>query len=310
MLAGLSFFICFFEGRSLAEKELIQKRLRHDGLARSYHLYIPDSYNGLSPVPLVFVLHGGGGNGENASRMSHMNDQAEKRGFIAVYPNGTGGKFLRGRLLTWNAWNCCGQARSRQVRDVDFFKTLIQALKEDYVVDNRRIYATGFSNGAMMVHRLAVELPDLFAAIAPVAGALNGETLSDLSSPVAVMMFHGKQDQHVLYEGGAPKIRADRSDRTDKPVSYAVDYWVNQNRCSPDARVEKTGAVTREFYGGCDGGAEVILYTLENQGHAWPGGRSGLRFGNVDPPSPEISATVEIVKFFLRHQKPAHDNLR
>jgi len=80
-----------------------------------------------------------------------MNRLADREGFVAVYPAGTG--VFRARLLTWNAGGCCGYARERGVDDVGFVVNLLEAIAERAPVDATRVYATGLSNGAMMAYR-------------------------------------------------------------------------------------------------------------------------------------------------------------
>lgn len=139
-------------------------------------------------LPLVLVLHGGGGNAAYAERMTGFTDKARKEGFIVVYPEGTGRQ--EGQLLTWNAGHCCGYAMANRVNDVAFIDALIEKLIEDYVVDPRRIYATGMSNGGMMTHRLGIELSNRFAAIAPVVATLFGDERRP-EHPVSAIMFNG-----------------------------------------------------------------------------------------------------------------------
>jgi polyhydroxybutyrate depolymerase len=148
-----------------------QFSLRHDGRVRTYLVHLPASYSKDKTWPLVLVLHGGGGNGEQVAKMTGFSRKADQEGFIAVYPNGTG--LWQNRFLTWNAGNCCAYAYENRIDDVGFIRALIGQLRKDYAVDDRRIYAAGISNGGMMSYRLACGLSDLIAAIGPVAGAQN-----------------------------------------------------------------------------------------------------------------------------------------
>lgn len=264
---------------------------------RTYRLHLPQGAAPRAPAALVLVLHGGGGNADNAARMSGMDAKSDREGFIAVYPNGTGRRFL-----TWNAWRCCGPALDQNVDDVGFVRALVEALAREYPVDRRRIYATGLSNGAMMTYRLACEAADLFAAVAPVAGALNADDCRPVA-PVSLIVFHGTADGHVRFEGGKPRTAFDRHPREDKPVSFAVEFWRRHNGCSAEPARERTGHVMHDTYA-CPRGVAVELYAIEGQGHAWPGGQKGLRYGNVDPPSTELSATDAMWNFFARHPKP------
>ena len=269
------------------------------GLKRTYFVHEPAIRKPGQPLALVVVFHGGGGNARNAARMSGMNARADREGFLVAYPDGTGP--IAGALLTWNAWICCGYALDNHVDDAGFVRALVDALAHDYPVDRKRIYATGLSNGGMMTYRVGCDLADVFAAIAPVAGALNTDECRP-AAPVSVIIFHGTADQHVRFDGGAPTRAVDvRHPRVDKPVSFAVDFWKRNNHCDASATTETRGHVQHTSYA-C-GGAAVELYAIEGQGHAWPGGEKGIRAGNVDAPTTEISASDLMWDFFARHPK-------
>jgi len=266
------------------------------GRERSYLIHLPSAL-GNAPLPLVFVLHGGGGNAEGAAKMSGMSPLADKENFIVVYPDGTGR--LEDRVLTWNAGNCCGYALDNQVDDVGFIRALIEELRAVYPIDAQRVYATGISNGGMMAYRLACELSDQFAAIAPVAGALNADCRP--AQPVSAVSFHGTADRSVLYDGGAPKQQLDSHPRTDNSVAYAISFWVRQDGCATTPRRVEHGNTVQDEYGDCVNGTGVALYAIKGGGHAWPGGdRLSLL---LDQPTQEISATDVMWEFFTRHPK-------
>ncbi len=143
------------------------------GLERSYIVHVPKSYDGAKACPVVLVYHGGGSNAEQMVRFCGLNDKADEAGFIAVYPDGTG---LIHRLLTFNGGNCCGYAMRRKIDDVAFTKAVLDDLAKVVRVDEKRIFATGMSNGAIMAYLLAAELSDRIAAIAPVAGPMGTAT--------------------------------------------------------------------------------------------------------------------------------------
>ena len=278
-----------------------ERTLRLGGIKRSYELHLPNGRAPSQPAALVLVFHGGGGNAANAARTSAMDAKADREGFIAVFPNGSG--LLPGaRLgLTWNAWWCCGAAIQNQADDVAFVRALVDAVAREYPVDRKRIYATGLSNGGMLAYRLGCEAGDLFAAIAPVAGALNSEECGE-GPKVSVIAFHGMADKHVLFEGGPPLSQYDRYARRDKSVQFAVDVWTRRNACEGEPALERKGSIVHASYR-CAEGTAVELYAIEGGGHSWPGGKKGLRFGNLDPPTTEISATDLMWEFFKAHPK-------
>ena len=275
-----------------------ERSLMIDGRNRSYTVHLPSGYTGEHPLPLVVVLHGGGGNAQNAIQMTGMSAKADKEGFIVVYPNGTGR--LKDRLLTWNAGFCCGYALDQQVDDVGFIRTLIENLQQQYDIDSKKVYATGISNGAMMAYRLACELSDKIAAIAAVSGSLDTERCQ-VANPLSVIVFHGTADMHILYDGGKPKQQLDNHPRVDPPVSHTVAFWVKHGSCSTTPLQEKTGQIIRDTYTNCRDNTGVILYTIQGGGHAWPGGAKGSAWG--DEPTQEISATDLMWDFFAQHPK-------
>ena len=279
--------------------------LEHRDRIRSYLLHLPPAYDGETPLPLVLALHGGGGNPRSMARKTNFNALADREGFIVVYPAGTGR--LRDALLTWNAGHCCGYALRNNVDDVGFLRALIEELQRSLAVDPARVYVTGHSNGAMMAYRLGAELPEQIAAIGPVAGSIGGRASADAplvgipppSRSVSVVAIHGFLDENVNYEGGHG--RRTSGTREDLSVAESIAFWVEANRCDPEPRrerIDEAGNVIRETYSGCLDGTEVVLYTLLDGGHAWPGS------GRGDRPSPSLSATEALWAFFREHPSP------
>ena len=266
-------------------------------LERTFSVYVPKAYDDTQTrIPLVLVLHGGGGNADRAARVTGMSEMGDKAPFIAVFPEGTARR-ERG-LLTWNAGNCCGYAYENRVDDVGFIRALIGSLSAEYRVDPKRVYAVGMSNGGMLAYRLACELSDTFAAIGVVAGAFNVSPCRP-TRPIALVIFHGTADENVRYEGGAPRRRIYSRPRTDRSVEDAVAFWLSHNGCSPVPEVSVSGLIVRMQYSSCEQGADVVLYRIGGGGHAWPGGQKGWAFG--DEPTSEIRATDVIWEFFARH---------
>jgi polyhydroxybutyrate depolymerase len=185
------------------------------------------------------------------------------------------------------------------VDDVGFIRALIDELVKARGIDPKRVYATGMSNGGMMTYRLGCELSDKIAAIAPVAGALNVENCAP-TNPVSVIIFHGTADEHVLYNGGEPIRKVDVHRRVDKPVSYALSFWVTRDGCTATPQRSEKGNICVQIYSGGTDGAEVALYTVNGGGHAWPGGEAYLLGAE---PTREISATDLMWDFFVRHPK-------
>jgi polyhydroxybutyrate depolymerase len=228
--------------------------------------------------------------------------KSESAAFIAVFPNGYS-KLPSGKFATWNAGNCCADARDRQVDDVGFVRQLLDQLSSQLNIDGKRIYATGMSNGAMMAYRLACEMPDRFAAIAAVAGTDNTRQCTP-KAPIAILHIHAQNDDRVLYNGGAGRKFGDPSQVTDfTSVPATVDQWVQRNACRPQAQRTLTVAGAYcDRYTPCDGKSTVQLCVTEAGGHSWPGGHKAL---TRESASQAISANDVMWDFFTANADSA-----
>lgn len=261
------------------------------GRTRRYILHVPPGHDPGKAVPLVMVLHGATQSAESAERMSSMSELADKNDFIAVYPSGTG-RDADARIPTWNAGNCCAYAMENHVDDVGFLRTLIEQLEREDNVDPKRVYVTGISNGAMLSFRLACELSDKVAAIAPVEGAQNVECTP--AERVSVLVFHGTDDHLVPFNGGSTPFQAG-SHRSDNSVAGAISFWIKRDGCSSTPKHSESTEVHTDFYSGCQDGTAVALYAIQGGHHMWP----GLRISGNHVPASDI-----MWQFFASHPKP------
>jgi polyhydroxybutyrate depolymerase len=274
------------------------RALDYGGLERTYILHVPPAYQESQPAALVVSLHGGGGNAEIQRRVDGFDELANERGFIVVYPNGTGR--LQDSILTWNGGTCCGYAMTKEVDDVGFVRALIAELESEYAIDPQRIYVTGMSNGGIMAYRLACEASDLIAAIAPVAGTLNYEPCQP-SQPVSVIHFHGTNDAHLPYDGGVGS--ESRVGVEFASVQESIEFWTAFNGCNSQPQTTSFDDIQHQVWSGCRGGTSVELYTILGGKHAWPGS-SGPAWAGGDEPTQSISASQLIWGFFALHPRP------
>ncbi|MFI5953703.1 alpha/beta hydrolase family esterase [Cryptosporangium sp. NPDC051539] len=265
------------------------RTLRVGNLDRSYRVHAPASSAGKTGVPVVIVLHGGGGNGAQVEKQTGFSDLADRKGFIAVYPNGSG----RTKLLTWNAGACCAYARDQGIDDVGFLRALIDRF------DGSPVYVTGFSNGAMLAYVAGCELADRIVAIAPVSGAMDMPSCTP-ARPLSVYAIHGSADPIVPYAGGtsSSKIANPARAGSHRSVAYAVKFWTSADRCGAASSTSR-GAITTVRYAGCADGTEVRLDTVAGGKHAWPGGQANRP--GADAPTTELDATESIWSFFATH---------
>jgi polyhydroxybutyrate depolymerase len=275
--------------------ETIERTLRVGARERSYEIDLPARRDSARALPVVIVFHGGGGSADSVRRQTRMSAKGEAEGFIVVYPQGSGG--FAGKLRTWNAGTCCGQAMKDRVDEIAFVAALLDDLQATVAIDRARVYATGISNGGMMAYEVACALADRIAAIAVVAGEMTALDRCRPSRPVPVLVIHGSADLNLPIEGGVgAKALAAHEVRS---LASAVDFWRRHDGCGENAQSEVDGAVRRTRYPSCSGGSEVELVTIEGGGHSWPGGDRLARF--LDPPSPSLDATAEVWRFFARH---------
>ncbi len=275
------------------------RKLQVDGRERSYFIHLPPGYDASKPAPVVLAFHGAGTNAPIMALSSGLSSKADEAGFIAVYPNGTGEGDL---LLVWNAGGYRGPNARNRPDDVAFVAALLDDLETVVDVDPKRVYATGMSNGGMMCYRLAADLSDRIAAVAPVSGTMAVDKCRP-KRPVAVIHFHGTADKLVPFEGA--------SERTAKFLSFksveeTIRIWAKLNGCSPEAAVTQLPdtaddgcTVKKAVYGPGKEGTVVTLYTIEGGGHTWPGRQWPVPW--LGKTTRDISTNDLIWEFFREH---------
>src|SRR3972149_2013054 len=161
---------------------------------------------------------------------------------------------------------------------------------------------------AFMSQRLAVELSDRIAAIAPVVGGMAPRLRERTpNAPVSVLVMNGTDDPLVPYQGGT--VARTRGETIS--VADIVRLWVTHNRCPdrpetvflPDRDPADGTRVRRTVHGSCAGKTEVVLYTIEGGGHTWPGGPQSLPVAGGGGGSRDIDATRVIWDFFAAHPR-------
>lgn len=278
-----------------------------DGVERSYFVHVPSSYDSARKWPVVVMFHGGGGSAKTAMWETGWNNKSEKEGFLAVFPDGTRPDAsrpasFRDNPQTWNDGSNrpnVGAVRC-EAPDVEFVSAMLAELKLRFSVDEHRIYATGFSNGASMTFRVARELSPIIAAAAPVSGAdwLNG---TNPERAVALLYITGMADPLNPFRGGEIYI-GNHFFGTKPATREMIANWVKIHGCPTKGRVvyDKDKA-TGIAYGLPGQPPKVVLYTIEGHGHHWPGGKSALPERFAGKNTAKIKATDIIWEFFKAH---------
>jgi len=262
----------------------------HDGLERTYQLYVPASYaNSSTAVPLVLNFHGYTGNSANQVIYADFRSIADRENFLIVHPQGSIGE--DGETY-WNAqWVPDG------VDDIGFTAELIETLSSSYNIDPNRIYSTGMSNGGFMSYTLACELSDKIAAIASVTGSMTLPQVNNTCDPqnlTPIMQIHGTADNVVPYNG---------NNNWMAPIDEVLDFWRGKNNCFDTEifQIENTdpsddSSVEHQINASCSGGTSIELFKVIGGTHTWPG--SAIDFGVTNY---DINASEEIWRFFSQH---------
>lgn len=289
--------------------------LVHGGITRAYKVHLPPNYDETVKTPVVVYLHGGGGS-MKAAYKDGVDKASDKFGFILAVPAGTG--VLRDRLLTWNSgkWparaggfeteSCCGYAAENNIDDAEFISKMIDEIRENFNVDEKRIYATGISNGGMMSYRLACELSDKIAAIAPVAPPAIPMDCSP-SRSVPLMHIHGTADPCAPYQGGTGGGCLGSKKYQMQSAKDMVNTWMKMNGCSRNSiTTYKKGKAVCVSYRECRDNSEVEFCTVEGMGHTYPCGSQYLSPDKIGPASCDMTFD-QIWEFFTKHPMPDTD---
>ena len=223
--------------------------------------------------------------------MSGMDAISDVARFLVAYPNGTTGRL--GMRSDWNAGACCGAAERTNVDDVAFVRALVETLSARLPLDRDRIYVAGFSDGARMTYRIACELGTQIAAIAVVSGSLT-DTHCAPKRAVPLIAFHGTADEVVSYRDTSYSVPGATPPAGAEGAPPALRFWSTNNGCKTVTLERQSRHVTQMRFDQCVG--DVVLYTVEEGLHAWPGGVS-----DGQEPSHEISASGEAWRFFVQH---------
>ncbi len=271
----------------------VSETLKSGGDLRNYWLVRPEGLEKTKPAPLLMVLHGSAGSGEDMMTVTQRGFErlADKEKFVVVYPDA-----LERR------WNDQGGT----VDDVGFLLAIVDKLVADGLVDKNRIYVAGISNGGMMAQRLACEQADRIAGIATVAGGLP-EPLQATCKParaLPVLVIQGTEDPIVPWSGGAVAGFEDFG----KVLSAreTAKFWAANNRCGdggviaaePDRDPKDGTRVKMEVFASCPAGAAVKLAAVEGGGHTWPGGYQYLPERFIGRTSQDVDANMLIWDFF------------
>lgn len=253
------------EDLSVPELEVIQLAensfsVVFEGVTHGFVLYLPEK---TEKIPLVFMLPGYGITAEGFRSSVHFEQDANPQGYAVVYVTGSRNPNDPFSSIGWNS----GIA-SEGNDDVGFLAALAKYLQKEYSFDENRTFAVGFSNGAFMVHRLAMEAADTFSACVSVAGLMPVKIWNERKDTNEVSFFQisGEKDDVV------PK-NSDGSARSakDPAIEDVMEYWAESNGLdlSGSEIIGKGSALTK--YQSADKRCQVWDLLIKDGRHSWPG---------------------------------------
>jgi polyhydroxybutyrate depolymerase len=244
--------------------------LTSGGRDRSYRLFVPPSYDGRKPLPLVLDLHGSGGSAADQAETSHFEALAAREGFLVATLQADDGR-------RWNVPVTNGRAD-----DVRYVSDVIDHVATRACTDPGRVYATGFSGGARMTSLLACKLSERIAAIAPMSGLRWPGSCEGRAIPV--LTLHGLADPQNTYDGHA----AGRGAEWVESVPEALAGWAKHDGCKAEPVLDDPpGPLSTLRYEGCQAGSEVTLIRVDGLTHQWA--------------REQVDATTVMWQFFARH---------
>ena len=236
--------------------------IEHDGLNREYVLHVPSSYNGNSPVPLVFNFHGGSGTATGQRYLSEMDKVADTAGFIVAYPQGS---ILFNGSSYWNSM-IATEGSKGTADDIGFISILIDTISSNYNIDLEKVYACGYSNGGDLSISLACYLSDKISAVAPVSGLMSSESdsLCQPQENTGVFFINGTADNSRPYNGINDYYLS---------VENALEFWSNHHR-SDSTVIENfmdnnNNSIEHFEYFNLNDQSYLEHYKIINGGHDW-----------------------------------------
>ncbi len=247
-------------------------RLRSGGRWRTVLVHLPERGVSSGPMPLLLVFHGHGETASAIERITGFDRLSDELGFVVAYPQGVDRSWNDGRGVT---------AASRLgIDDVAFVRQLIALGERSWSVDPSRVYAAGFSNGAVLAQRLGCQLSGELAGIASVSGMLAAPLRTRCASrrPLPVLLVAGTSDPVMPYDGGRVHSRVGGAVLS---AGATAGLWARRDGCTtssvvtlPAAPGDGTSVVLRTYHRCAPGGA-VELVSVVGGVHRWPGGDLG-----------------------------------
>ncbi|GAB4521472.1 MAG: hypothetical protein OHK0046_32890 [Anaerolineae bacterium] len=264
--------ITFQPAAAQVAPEMALRTLTHDGLERTYHLFVPESLAGAESIPLMIALHPISSSGLAMAAMTGLSDAAAEAGFAVVYPNSA--------RLYWDDGRTAADIAPNQgaVDDLGFLTALIDELTATSNIDPEQIYLVGMDNGGGLALRYACQNPERLAGVAGV-GILMWEyhfeacPAETTDHPLNVLLVNGANDTYYPINGRS--VDGANGRIVISSVAQTVGYWAQRTGCDAEAvgtyraREGETAAASYIVFESCPEEVLVAGYVISGAGHEW-----------------------------------------
>lgn len=280
-----------------------------DGEERWYLLNTPEAHDGETPLPLVVSFHGLSEGADVHQVMTSYGELGREEGFVTAHPHGSG------EPVRWDL-----RLDDGTTPDLEFVDAMLDDLGERLCLDERRVYASGLSYGAMMTSFLLCQRADRFAAAAPVAGLAPPGDPCDRERAVPLVTFHGTHDEILLFDGSVGDLSGftdldppdpESTTTTLEPDLHGEGYptvvaeWAERNGCDTEPVDEPVGDEVIHRTYDCPAGADVEFYIVQGGGHTWPGSEFSAGIEDiVGHTTFDVIASETAWEFFQRFALP------
>lgn len=258
LLVSISLFLASSPATAALGVTCSDRSLQVRSLKRSYIVCVPTNTTG--PMPVVMAFHGSLMNAWLMQLSTNWHYTFARQGMITVYANACSRTSCDGGV--WNAeapLPSANWAERQRIDDKGYVLAVLDAVDREYGVDRSRVYAGGVSNGGAFAYSLACDLPETFAGVGVVAGALTDASCAPGQS-VAVFHLHGTADTVVPFS---------KSSLTGlPPAEDAIAFWAANNGCGPEVETTiEDEFVVCQHYRGCNPRGDVEWCLVKDAGH-------------------------------------------
>ncbi len=291
ILTAIFFVTAILSPRPAVAGDAISHTIEVNGVRRTYLLYVPPGQNG-KRLPAFIMMHGSGSTDVQQERYSNFDAFAQTHGLVVIYPNGIDKHWNDGRVI----------GHESAADDIGFMKAMLAEVTVQGLIDPKRVYAAGISNGGFMAQHMACVMSDALAGIAVVAASQPVDAACPSPRPMPVIFFHGTADKFVPFNGGpiAPQFGNRGSAMSN---AQAVAIWQKRNGCGAAQKTQLPAkndqlAVTVETYS-CPARRGLENVIVQEGGHTWPGANQGwLATKILGPVTDNINANDTMWSFF------------